>query len=100
MNNPRHRPAHVGDIDVRTPSPTCRRCGVPFPLTIDVVSGPDDYRLTMTSCPQCQHREWTDDAGSVAELDVMCLLSGNRSFTLAPSADSGRHQSRVRDAGS
>ena len=94
------QPARVEGIDVRTPRPTCRRCGSRSPLTIDVIAGPDDDRLTMTSCPECEHREWTYDAGGVAGLDVLCLLSGKPDFSLAPSAGGARRRSRARGSGS
>lgn len=101
MNNHRlPHPAQVIGIDVRTPCLACRRCGHPSPLTIDIVSGPDDYRLTMTSCSQCEHREWTDEVGGVAGLDVLCLLSGNHDFSLAPSGGGARRRSRAHGAGS
>ena len=96
----RPRPPQVECIDVRSARPTCRRCGSPSPLTIDVISGPDDDRLTMTSCPDCEHREWAYDGGGVAGLDVLCLLSGKRDFSLAPSTGGTRRRSRARGTGS
>ncbi len=96
----RPQPEQVAGTDVRTARPTCRRCGSPSPLTIDVIAGPDDDRLTMTSCTECEHREWAYDAGGVAGLDLLCVLSGNRDFSLTPTTGGARRRSRARGAGS
>ena len=80
----------TGTARSAAPSATaCSNCGAAQALSIEVSDGRGGPRLTMTSCPRCEHRAWTHASGTVVTGDVLRVLSGRADFTLVP-APGGR----------
>ena len=62
----------------------CAGCGARDTLTIAMTAGKGGPQVTMTSCPRCEHRQWTDETGVVAGRDLLQVLSGRPDFVFTP----------------
>lgn len=66
----------------RSAAASCSNCGCRQALTIDMTVGKAGPRVSLTSCPRCEHRVWSNGTAAIPRTDVLQVLSGREDFVL------------------